>query len=349
VTLTPGGSDDTAQRLPARAGHELPAAGPIADACRRTAASFAGSGPAAGPEATPGGILVRFTSSGQARQALQALRALGYQAAGEPGGTVTVTGWNYALLAARAVRLQVTVDGGEREATDWAGTAIARFLELRRAGGHADKPLIARVAGEARMTALEPCLSHRHVPAPVDDDDLRRACGQLRDLLTQVSEGEDDAAALADYAARIAETAVRLFLAERDLRGQNEKDAAAAAVRRATQIHGQPPGSSLSPYDPAVGKVRVLAGPCATCVTRKDNPFGADAEKVIRRNREAGALLICHDTLPWGPHPGTAPAACAGFFARHARDVAAGRLALRTGITRVPAPSRQAQSPDMSP
>jgi hypothetical protein len=88
------------------------------------------------------------------------------------------------------------------------------------------------------------------------------------------------------------------------------------------------------------GKVRVLSRRCKTCITRKGNPFGPDrSAEVLAANVAAGALLTCHSTLPYGPHPDFGPAVCAGFWARHGMQTAAGRIAgFMLGITRINPP-----------
>ncbi|WP_395111399.1 DUF4314 domain-containing protein [Actinomadura sp. SCN-SB] len=92
--------------------------------------------------------------------------------------------------------------------------------------------------------------------------------------------------------------------------------------------------------DPGTGKVRVLERRCGTCIFRAGDPLHLGAERirqVIEENLRAGALLTCHATLPYGPHPDFGPAVCAGFWARHRNDVPAGRLAqLLLGILRIP-------------
>lgn len=89
------------------------------------------------------------------------------------------------------------------------------------------------------------------------------------------------------------------------------------------------------------GKVRVVHPACSSCIFR---PAGralfrpGRCEEVVRRNLEADALLTCHETLP-ASGSGVAPAVCAGFWARHARDTITGRLALGfIGFTRVRPP-----------
>jgi hypothetical protein len=89
------------------------------------------------------------------------------------------------------------------------------------------------------------------------------------------------------------------------------------------------------------GRVRVLSHRCDSCLFRRDHPFGKRrAAEVIRVNVDRGALLTCHNTLPYGPHPEFGPAVCAGFWAAHALETAAGRMAARLiGITRIAPPA----------
>jgi hypothetical protein len=87
-------------------------------------------------------------------------------------------------------------------------------------------------------------------------------------------------------------------------------------------------------------KVRVLSRRCSTCLFRKGHPFGEErGAEVIAANVTAGALLTCHTTLPYGDHPDFGPAVCAGFWARHAMQTTAGRMArFVLGIVRIAPP-----------
>lgn len=95
------------------------------------------------------------------------------------------------------------------------------------------------------------------------------------------------------------------------------------------------PGDPAVNRDPAdvldpAGKVRVLRKRCTTCVFRPGNLMHLEPgylEELIRYNVNAGALLTCHQTLPYGDHPDFGPAVCAGFWARHGMKTAAGRIA----------------------
>jgi hypothetical protein len=88
------------------------------------------------------------------------------------------------------------------------------------------------------------------------------------------------------------------------------------------------------------GRVRVLTRRCGNCLFRRGQPFGAGrAAEVIEANVASGALLTCHTTLPYGAHPDFGPAVCAGFWARHGMQTAAGRIAgFMLGITRINPP-----------
>lgn len=96
--------------------------------------------------------------------------------------------------------------------------------------------------------------------------------------------------------------------------------------------------------DPETRKVRVLARRCKTCIFWDDDRMHLGPERtaeIIDGNVEAGALLTCHSTLPYGEHPEFGPAVCAGFWAEH-RNVAAGRIAERMlGTVRIEPPEEQ--------
>jgi hypothetical protein len=54
-----------------------------------------------------------------------------------------------------------------------------------------------------------------------------------------------------------------------------------------------------------------------------------------------GFIIVCHDTLPYGPHPGYGPAVCRGFYDRY--DTRALQLARRLwGIVEMPPPDAAA-------
>ena len=93
------------------------------------------------------------------------------------------------------------------------------------------------------------------------------------------------------------------------------------------------------------GLVRILAPACRTCIYGPGSIVSpARRDEVTAANLAADALLTCHHTLP-GNSDGMAPAVCAGFWARHRRDVAAGRLAHLIGVTRI-RPPHAATTPD---
>ena len=93
------------------------------------------------------------------------------------------------------------------------------------------------------------------------------------------------------------------------------------------------------------GRVRVLSRRCSTCLTRRGNPFGpVRSAEVIEANIAAGALLTCHDTLPYSRYLDFGPAVCAGFWARHAMKTAAGRMArFVLGTVRIAPPGERTQ------
>lgn len=96
-------------------------------------------------------------------------------------------------------------------------------------------------------------------------------------------------------------------------------------------------------FDAELGKVRVLAERCQTCIFWPGNRMhlpGGRLEELVEANVAADALLTCHQTLPYGPHPEVPPAVCAGFWAKHRRRTLLGRLAEGvTGVVRVDPPA----------
>jgi hypothetical protein len=93
--------------------------------------------------------------------------------------------------------------------------------------------------------------------------------------------------------------------------------------------------------DPDTHKLRMLAHPCTTCITR---PAG---ERIQLSNRRVGEFIaetrrresyvICHMTLPGNP-AGALPAICRGFYDRYSTNAL--RMGERLlGFTEVPDPS----------
>lgn len=95
--------------------------------------------------------------------------------------------------------------------------------------------------------------------------------------------------------------------------------------------------------DPDTRQVRVLAQRCDSCIFWTDDRAAVDpdhARQVIEANVAAGALLTCHSTLP-AYNPEFGPAVCAGFWAKHRRQTACGRLAEHVmGVVRVDPPEK---------
>lgn len=66
--------------------------------------------------------------------------------------------------------------------------------------------------------------------------------------------------------------------------------------------------------------VQVLSEQCATCVFRPGNLMRLEPgrlRELVDANLAAGALLVCHDTLPYGDHPEAGEAMCRGFWDRY--------------------------------
>lgn len=228
----------------------LPCTGPVARACRRATAHNYGSPLVGEPAATPAGIRVRLSSWPRQQEALSALRALGYQAAGdsrdgEHGAALLVTGWDAALLAARAARLEDAVRHFGRDAPEWAETAVTRFRALREEEGLDETSAREQAAAAARSSAASlPGRPPLHVSAPVDDTDLLRATGEARGLLNRVAAGEAAVTAMAAAAARLAVTAIGLYLHYSGPGGCDAETAAARAASEARVVPAPAPARS---------------------------------------------------------------------------------------------------------
>jgi hypothetical protein len=60
--------------------------------------------------------------------------------------------------------------------------------------------------------------------------------------------------------------------------------------------------------------------------------------EMVREARAREGFIVCHDTLPYGPHPGYGPAVCRGFYDRY--DTRALQVAHRLwGVVDVPPPA----------
>jgi hypothetical protein len=74
---------------------------------------------------------------------------------------------------------------------------------------------------------------------------------------------------------------------------------------------------------------RLLSERCATCVFHNDNRMRLGAgrlRELVRGNLEAGAFLICHDTLSYGRFPEYGEAMCRGFWDAYRPQVNLGRV-----------------------
>lgn len=75
----------------------------------------------------------------------------------------------------------------------------------------------------------------------------------------------------------------------------------------------------------AIGKLRVQARPCRTCIYRKDSPLDIDALEDAVRDEHIGfkGHRICHHSDD---------ACCRGYWDRHNEEFAAGQIAQRLGL-----------------
>jgi hypothetical protein len=77
----------------------------------------------------------------------------------------------------------------------------------------------------------------------------------------------------------------------------------------------------LSVGDPVLGKTRLLARQCSTCIFHPGNRMHLAPGRLKQMVDDAlaeGSFVICHATLPYGPvHPEAEPAICRGFADRY--------------------------------
>ena len=103
-------------------------------------------------------------------------------------------------------------------------------------------------------------------------------------------------------------------------------------------------GDQISVADHKQRKTRVLSRQCDTCIFKPGNPMLLEPGRLRDMVNEALStqkFIVCHDTLPYGPHPRYGPAVCRGFYDRY--DTQALQLARRLwGIVEVPPPATAA-------
>jgi hypothetical protein len=74
---------------------------------------------------------------------------------------------------------------------------------------------------------------------------------------------------------------------------------------------------------------RLLADRCSSCVFRPGNLMQlADGRlaDLVAANRAEGTLLVCHQTLSYGPHPEQLEALCRGFWDAYADSSAVAQV-----------------------
>jgi hypothetical protein len=91
--------------------------------------------------------------------------------------------------------------------------------------------------------------------------------------------------------------------------------------------------------------VRVMEERCTTCVFRPGNPMSlreGQLQDIVRDNLKAGALLTCHQTLPYNKDYDEDPAACHGFWDSYGMQTVAGILArFSIGVRWIKQPKRK--------
>ena len=87
---------------------------------------------------------------------------------------------------------------------------------------------------------------------------------------------------------------------------------------RAGQTDHEDPGK-LSVGDPVLGKTRLLARECATCIFKPGNLMQLSPgrlRQMVADARDHAGYIICHSTLPYAGSP-IPPAICRGFADRY--------------------------------
>lgn len=94
---------------------------------------------------------------------------------------------------------------------------------------------------------------------------------------------------------------------------------------------------------PDPDRPQVLSERCATCVFRPGNLMHLSPGRlavIIESNVSAGAALICHSTLPYGPHPEVGQAVCRGYYDAYGDSVAVIQVVNRLGgFKEIPPPT----------
>ncbi|WP_233513752.1 hypothetical protein [Micromonospora craterilacus] len=75
----------------------------------------------------------------------------------------------------------------------------------------------------------------------------------------------------------------------------------------------------LNVGDPELGKTRLLAYECATCIFKPGNPMHLEPgrlKQMVTTARGDAGYIICHSTLPYAGSP-VPTAVCRGFFDRY--------------------------------
>jgi hypothetical protein len=107
-------------------------------------------------------------------------------------------------------------------------------------------------------------------------------------------------------------------------------------------------GQRHSVADHQLGKTRVMARKCPTCIIKPSDPMSlgpARLAELIGQARATGTYIICHCSLPNGPYPHIPPAICRGFYDRY--DTQALQVARRLwGFVEVDPPAPPASTAD---
>ena len=83
-----------------------------------------------------------------------------------------------------------------------------------------------------------------------------------------------------------------------------------------TPEHQPQPGRQLSVADHQLRKTRLMARKCHDCIFRGGDLMRLGPRRlaeIIDQATNSGGFIVCHNSLPYGPHPDVPPAICRGF------------------------------------
>lgn len=208
--------------------NHLPCTDPVYRACRVATAHNYGDTVDA-PVITDNGVAITMSSWPRQQEALRALRLLGYAVIEQPGPTLLVSGWDHALLQARAEFLEHSVDELQRWLCILAHETLEEFVAAPEHGTD-EEDLAERRAGDHARAAARDTLGpggHWRLAA-VSEIDLTRARDELRPLLIRVMAAQAAVVDLIRGHMQTARSAIGLYREYRHAHGYSDVEQACA-------------------------------------------------------------------------------------------------------------------------